>query len=111
MTRAGLDLVQCQVVEEELRLSLDQLCQACSAERELVQQLVAHGVLQPQGAEPQAWVFAGASLRRTRTALRLLRDLELNLPGAALAVDLLDEIARLQRELGGASGLVLRDAE
>ena len=44
-------------------------------------------------------MFAGASLRRTRVALRLLHDLELNLPGAALAVDLLDEIARLQRRL------------
>jgi len=99
MTRTKLSLLQCQVVEEELQMSLEQLCRACDADRELVQQLVAHGVLEPQGDTPQAWVFAGASLRRTRVALRLLHDLELNLPGAALAVDLLDEIARLQRAL------------
>ena len=68
----------------------------------LVQQLVEYGVIQPEGGEPQAWVFTGASLRRTRVALWLLHDLELNLPGAAVAVDLLDEIARLQRALRAA---------
>lgn len=94
-----LSFLQCQVVEEEVQLSLAELCQASSAERELVLQLVEHGVIQPQGDAPQAWVFTGSSLQRTRVALRLLHDLELNLPGAALAVDLLDEIARLQRAL------------
>jgi chaperone modulatory protein CbpM len=94
-----LTLLQCQVVEEELQLSLTELCQASSAERELVLQLVEHGVIEPMGDAPQAWVFTGSSLQRTRVALRLLHDLELNLPGAALAVDLLDQIAQLQREL------------
>ncbi len=99
MTPSSLGVLQCQVVEEEAPMSLAELCQACDAEHDLVLQLVAHGVIEPQGAGPQAWVFAGASLQRTRTALRLLRDLELNLQGAALAVELLDEIARLQRAL------------
>ena len=94
-----LTFLQCQVVEEEVQLSLTELCQASSAERELVLQLVEHGVIQPQGDAPQAWVFTGSSLQRTRVALRLLHDLELNLPGAALAMDLLDQIAQLQREL------------
>ncbi|HRH88146.1 MAG TPA: chaperone modulator CbpM [Rubrivivax sp.] len=99
-----LSVLQCQVVEDEVSMSLLQLCQACGTERELVLQLVEHGVLEPEGEAPASWVFTGASLRRTRTALRLLRDLELNLPGAALAVDLLDEIARLQRELQALGG-------
>jgi chaperone modulatory protein CbpM len=97
-----LTFLQCQVVEDEVQMSLTELCQASSAERELVLQLVEHGVIEPQGDVPQAWVFTGSSLRRTRTALRLLHDLELNLPGAALAVDLLDQIAQLQRELQAA---------
>lgn len=99
-----LSVLQCQVVEDEVSMSLLQLCQACGTERELVLQLVEHGVIEPEGEAPPSWVFTGASLRRTRTALRLLRDLELNLPGAALAVDLLDEIARLQRELQALGG-------
>ena len=96
---SNLSILHCQVVEEEVQLSLAELCQACNAERELVLQLVEHGVIEPQGHAPQLWVFTGTSLQRTRVALRLLRDLELILPGAALAVELLDEISRLQRAL------------
>ena len=103
MMQTNLSILHCQVVEEDVPMTLADLCRVCDAERELVLQLVEHGVLEPQGAGPQAWVFAGASLQRTRVALRLLRDLELNLPGAALAVDLLDEIARLQRALAAAT--------
>ena len=103
MKQSSLTVLQCQVVEEDVQMSLAELCRACGTERELVVQLVEHGVVEPQGAGPQAWVFAGTSLQRTRVALRLLRDLELNLPGAALAVDLLDQIARLQRELQAAT--------
>ncbi len=97
--RTTLSVLHCEVVEEDIEMSLGQLCQACGAEHELVQQLVAHGVLQPRGDAPQAWVFVGNSLQRTRTALRLMHDLELNPPGAALAVDLLEQIERLKREL------------
>jgi chaperone modulatory protein CbpM len=104
MMATKLSLLQCQVVEEEVSMSLTELCQACGTQSELVLQLVLHGVVEPQGNAPQGWVFSGTSLRRARTALRLLHDLELNLPGAALAVDLLDEIARLQRELHTAAG-------
>jgi chaperone modulatory protein CbpM len=104
MMRTSLSVLHCQVVEDEVEMTLPELCQACGAELELVQQLVDHGVLEPRGDAPQGWVFIGPSLRRTRVALRLMRDLELNLPGAALAVDLLDEIARLRKDLQAAAG-------
>jgi chaperone modulatory protein CbpM len=45
------------------------------------------------------WHFSGAALRRARVAVRLERDLELNLAGVALALDLLDELAQLRHEL------------
>ncbi len=105
MTRTSLTVLHCQVVEEDVELSLAELCRACDADSELVVQLVEQGLIEPRGSAPQAWVFAGASLRRTRVAVRLIRDLELNLPGAALAVDLLDEIARLQRDLQAAAAV------
>jgi chaperone modulatory protein CbpM len=102
MMATQLAVLQCQGVEEEVSMSLTELCQACGTHSELVLQLVQHGVVEPQGNAPQSWVFTGTSLQRARTALRLLHDLELNLPGAALAVDLLDQIALLQRELRAA---------
>jgi chaperone modulatory protein CbpM len=45
------------------------------------------------------WRFSGTALRRARTALRLQRDLEINLPGVALALELLEEIDKLRRTL------------
>jgi chaperone modulatory protein CbpM len=45
------------------------------------------------------WHFTGAALRRARLALRLERDLELNLAGVALALDLMEELQTLRREL------------
>jgi chaperone modulatory protein CbpM len=102
MMATQVTVLQCQVVEEEVSMSLAELCRACGADSELVLQLVEHGIVTPQGSAPQSWVFSGSSLQRSRTALRLLRDLELNLPGAALAVDLLEQIARLHRELRAA---------
>ena len=103
MKQSTLSVLQCQVVEEEVEMSLVELCRACDAEADLVTQLVAHGVLEPRGAAPQAWVFVGASLQRTRLAVRLVRDLEVNLPGAALALDLMEQIRHLQQQLQGAA--------
>jgi len=87
------------VVEEEIHMTLVELCQACCASEEHVIAWVFEGVLEPIGKSPQDWRFTGQSLRRTRLALRLTRDLEVNPPGVALALDLLDEISALQARL------------
>ncbi|MDB5814323.1 MAG: MerR family transcriptional regulator [Rhodocyclales bacterium] len=87
------------IVEEEILLSLSELCQACRAREELITAWVMEGVLEPEGARPQEWRFAGHSLRRARLALRLTRDLEVNTAGIAVALDLMDEIATLKAQL------------
>ena len=51
------------------------------------------------GEAPEDWRFTGESLRRARLAWWLTRDLELNPPGVAMALDLLDEIAALKAHL------------
>ena len=96
------DLAPGLVVEEEIRLTLVELCQASRVPEHEIRAWVVEGVLEPQGATPEEWRFVGASLRRARTALRLSRDLEVNLAGIALALDLLDEITALRSRLEGA---------
>lgn len=39
------------------------------------------GVLEPLGREPALWRFGGASLHHARMALRLQRDLDIDLAG------------------------------
>jgi chaperone modulatory protein CbpM len=99
MKQTNMTLIEGRVVEEQVQLTLIELCQACSAEQEHVLTWVFEGVLEPAGNSPQDWRFGGESLRRARLALRLSRDLEINAAGVALALDLLDEIAVLRARL------------
>jgi len=80
-------------------LSLDDLCRACAVHAEWVIALVEEGILEPSGPDPAQWRFSGTSLRRMKVALRLQQDLELNLAGVALALDLMDQIERLRGRL------------
>jgi len=99
MNPIAMTFIQGSVVEEEVHLTLVELCQACNAEEEHVLAWVFEGALEPVGQSPQEWRFTGDSLRRARLALRLTRDLEINPPGVALALDLLDDIAVLRAKL------------
>lgn len=88
-----------EIVEDDVQLSLAELCRACSTAEEQVRVWVVEGVLEPVGGSPQEWRFAGPSLRRARLALTLERELEVNAPGVALALDLMDEIDALRAAL------------
>ncbi|MBC7481299.1 MAG: MerR family transcriptional regulator [Rhizobacter sp.] len=87
------------LVEEQVQFSLFELTEACRADSDQLVALVNEGALAPIGDGPQRWRFAGVTLQRARTALRLTHDLELNAPGAALVLDLLDQIDALRAQL------------
>jgi len=87
------------IVETEVQFSLSELSRVCGVEAALLESLVQEGVLTPWGDGPTEWRFAGAILARARTATRLLRDLELNAQGAAVVIDLVDEIEALKAQL------------
>lgn len=87
------------VIEEHVHLTLVELCQACRASPDHVIAWVVEGVLEPIGTTPDEWHFTGPSLRRARLAAWLTQDLEINPPGIAFTLDLLDEIARLRARL------------
>lgn len=88
------------IVDEEIQLSLDELSRSLRCEVGLIVTLVHEGALEAQGAAPAEWRFAATELQRARRAVRLARDLEINAPGVALALQLLDRIRRLEAELG-----------
>jgi chaperone modulatory protein CbpM len=92
------------ILEEQTQLTLADLCRACAVHEAQIIELVDFGVLEPQGREPARWIFVGASLHRARMALRLQRDLDMDLAGAALALELLDEIASLRTRLRAMGG-------
>jgi chaperone modulatory protein CbpM len=74
-----------------------------------VVELVQEGVIAPAGGSvPDTWRFTSLHVRHTKIALRLQRDLGVNLAGAALALQLLDELetARAQMTVVGVEGVV-----
>ena len=87
------------ILEEQTQLTLADLCRACAVHAERIIQLVDFGVLEPQGREPSRWIFTGSSLQRARVALRLQRDLDIEIAGTALVLELLDEINTLKTRL------------
>jgi chaperone modulatory protein CbpM len=87
------------VVEQQVSFTLAALCHASGAQREQIQALVAEGLLKPTGQGQEMWRFSGEALPRTRKALRLSRDLELDLSAVVLVVDLLAEIEYLRSRL------------
>lgn len=87
------------VLDEQAQLTLAELTRACAVHAELIVELVDEGVLAPIGREPHSWRFTGAHMRRARAAVRLQRDLGVNLAGAALALQLLDELEALRARL------------
>ena len=87
------------LLDERAELTLNELSRACSISSEWVIELVDEGVLEPIGKEQAHWRFSGTSLLRARTAMRLQRDLNINLAGVALALDLMKEIETLRDRL------------
>lgn len=97
------------VLDDRIELSFHEVCRICGAGEETVIEMVREGVVEIVRADAAStadvfgaavatqWTFSGAAVQRIQTALRLQQDLHVNLAGAALALDLLDEIARLRR--------------
>lgn len=79
------------IIEESDSISLVEFCQICQTDIEWVTALVQEGVLEPTGSEPERWSFSGISLRRALIISRLQQDLDINLAGAALIIELLEE--------------------
>jgi chaperone modulatory protein CbpM len=92
------------ILEELNELTLADVSRACAVHIDCIVELVREGVISPAGREPHCWRFSGVHMRRASVALRLQRDLGVNLAGAALVLQLLDEIETLRarlRVLGG----------
>ena len=96
--------LQGELVDENVEFTLVELSRVSGASAEELTLWVSEGVFEPRGERPQEWRFSGAALRRVRTAQRLAHDFQINPPGVALALDLLDEIdalrARVKRPRG-----------
>jgi chaperone modulatory protein CbpM len=87
------------IFEESALLTVKDLSRICAVDERHIVEFVEEGVLNVVEVTAAEWHFSGTALRRARLALRLERDLEINLAGVALALELMEELERLRREL------------
>ena len=87
---------QVYVLDDSVEFTLAEVCRICGVHERLVVEIVEEGVVEPLG-EAGAWRFSGVAVTRVQRVLQLQEEFEVNLAGAALALELLEEIARLRR--------------
>lgn len=90
------DLIIVADYSQKAPLTLEELCKVCSVDVAVVNELIEYEIIHPQGAHAEEWIFDLIQLQRAQTALRLQHDLEVNLPGVAIVLDLLQEIEELR---------------
>jgi chaperone modulatory protein CbpM len=86
------------IFDESMTLSIKDLSRMCAVDERHIVEFVEEGVLTVVEVSRE-WHFTGDALRRARLAVRLERDLELNLAGVALALDLIEELQQLRRQI------------
>lgn len=81
--------------------TLREVCERGDCHAEFVIKLVSYGIIAPveEVSEARQWQFDVDALARLQKAMRLQRDLKLNLPGLAVSLDLLDEVQDMRREI------------
>ena len=90
----------CIVVDDSTTWGISEICTLCRVKNELVREMVNEGLVIPEGSSPETWRFNGLAVKRIQVTMRLQSDLRVNLPGAALVLDLLEELEELRALLG-----------
>jgi len=85
------------ILDENSSYTLEELCDFCRQDTELIKEMINEGLLTPVGHTPEQWRFGLREIKRAQTAYRLITDLRINMAGAALALDLLEELEELRR--------------
>ncbi len=90
---------EAQLVSDADWIAASEICSLCRLELDAVIELAELGLVSPRGQAPEEWQLPAAALPRLAAAGRLMRDLGINVSGAALAVELLEAQRSLERQI------------
>lgn len=88
------------ILEEQDALSIGEICRMCRVHADYILDLVDYGILEPVDKKMRQHCFCGECVMRILKAVRLQRDMGINLAGVAMILDLLDEIDELRSRPG-----------
>lgn len=94
-----VEVREVRLVGEADWIAAAEFCRLCRLDLEALIELADLGLVSPRGYSPQEWQLPAAALPRLAMAGRLMRDLGINVSGAALAVELLEAQRTLERQI------------
>ena len=77
--------------------TLQAVCFTYRLSREEVVEMVSWGIANPIGLDPQRWLFPQKDYDRIGNAIRFNQEMGINIPGAALAIELLDDLEKIRK--------------
>ena len=99
MTESDTTVHSATIFAETTELTIVELCDVCSVDLTLVDEMIDEGIIEPTGGRGENRRLRYNCVRRVSAVIRIQRDLGVNLAGAALALDLMDRIDRLRAQL------------
>jgi hypothetical protein len=79
-------------------LTVTEFCLRTGVSSDELSEIVGLGLIEPRSPQSDEWLFDDSAVVVVHRAVRLRRELELDWPGIAVALTLLDENIRLTRE-------------
>jgi len=87
------------IINEDNVLTFDEICRATHAQEELILEFIEYHIIKPKGKSKKEWEFDHLALKRARLARNFYYDLEVNLAGIGLLLDLLEKIEELENHV------------
>lgn len=87
------------LVDEDSTVSFVEICEHYDMTEDMLLDMIEHGLVQQASATPKMIQIHKDTLRRIQSARRLQSDLGVNVPGAVLALELLDQLEQIRQEL------------
>ena len=100
-----LEVHAIEIVDEATPIGLPELLRCIHIERARLIEIVEAGAVTPVGSHIDHWIFVRRDVKRLQVVQRLMTDLDVNAPGAALILELLDERDALLKRLREISAL------
>ncbi len=94
-----VELTEVHWLDRHYELSLPELAELSGLSEAELRELVDCGAMVPVDPSATPWTFRADSIATARTACRLRADFELDAPGLALVLGLLDRIHDLEAQL------------
>lgn len=84
-------------MNENVIYTMYAICNSYKLSQETIDEMVSWGIAEPTGNIPEKWLFTQKDFDRIGRASRFSKDLNINIPGAALALELIEDIQKLRK--------------